>query len=207
MTVSEVITMAQLQAEEVYVDPTWISYINMALDDLTPVAKVLQKKENISVTLTDGKGSIDITADADLSLAHEFLNVFTSTEMLRRLPLTDNISRGWKLITGSILVQGLSGSPVTCRVDYYRRLAHVTSLSDDLESVSKLPAQYHPLVVMYCAAKSQQKEEELSEKNDFYNEYLLGKRQMAVDRIWEFEPHNRKFIRKARIAQLIGTQM
>lgn len=207
MTVAEIIALTQVQAEEVYDDPTWISYINMALDDLTPVAKVLRKKENLNVTLTGGQGTINVAADQDLSQAHEFLSVFANSEMLRRLPVTDNVSKGWKLITGSILLQGVSGTAATCRVDYYQRLKHVSSLSDDVETVSGLPAQYHPLIVLYCAAKSQQKEEELNDKNDFYSEYLLGKRQMAVDRIWEIEPHNRKFIRKTRIAQLIGAQV
>lgn len=207
MTVAEIIAAAQLQAEEVYDDPTWISYINMALDDLTPVAKVLKKKENISVTLTGGQGTITIATDQDLSQAHEFLNVFANNEMLRRLPVTDNVSKGWKLLAGEILLQGLSGTSATCRVDYYQRLKHVSSLSDDIETISGLPAQYHHLIVLYCAAKSQQKEEELNDKNDFYSEYMLGKRQLAIDRIWEVEPHNRKFIRRARIAQLIGAQV
>lgn len=207
MTVAEIIAAAQLQAEEVYDDPTWISYINMALDDLTPVAKVLKKKDGIGVTLTGGQGTINIATDQDLSQAHEFLNVFANTEMLRRLPVTDNVSKGWKLLAGEILLQGLSGTSAACRVDYYQRLKHVSSLGDDLETVSGLPAQYHPLVVLYCAAKSQQKEEELNDKNDFFSEYMLGKRQLAIDRIYEMEPHNRKFIRKARIAQLIGAQV
>lgn len=204
MTVAEIIAAAQLQAEEIYDDPTWISYINMALDDLTSVAKVLKKKENINVTLTGGQGTVNIVTDEDLSQAHEFLNVFANAEMLRRLPVTDNVSRGWKLLAGEILLQGLSGTSATCRVDYYQRLKHVSSLSDDVETVSGLPSQYHQLVVLYCAAKSQQKEEELTDKTDFYNEYVLGKRQMAIDRIWEMEPHLRKFIKKARIAALIG---
>ncbi len=208
MTVAEIIAAAQLQAEEVYDDPTWISYINMALDDLTPVAKVLKKKENIRVTLTNGRqGTINIATDQDLSQAHEFLNVFANGEMLRRLPVTDNVSKGWKLLAGEILLQGLSGTFATCRVDYYQRLKHVRLLSDDIETISGLPAQYHHLIVLYCAAKSQQKEEELNDKNDFYSEYMLGKRQLAIDRIWEVEPHNRKFIRRARIAQLIGAQV
>lgn len=206
MTVSEIIAAVQLQAGLVYDDPTWISFINLALDDLTPTAKVLKKKEDITVTLTEGKGTIDITADTDLKQAHEFLSVYTSTEMLRRLPITDNVSKGWKLLTGKIDLQGLTGASVTCRVDYYQRLKHVSTLADDIETVSYLPAQYHPTVILYCAAKSQQKEEELNDKNDFYNEYILGKRQMAIDRIWEMEPHLRKFIKRARIAQLIGAQ-
>ncbi len=206
MTVAEIIAAAQMQAEEVYDDPTWLIFINACLDDLTPVAKVLKKKENISVTFTEGKGTINIASDQDLSQAHEFLNVFANNEMLRRLPVPDNVSKGWKLLAGEILLQGLSGTSAICRVDYYQRLKHVSSLGDDLETVSGLPAQYHPLVVLYCAAKSQQKEEELNDKTDFFSEYILGKRQMAVDRIWEMEPHLRKFIKRARIAQLIGAQ-
>lgn len=207
MTVAEIIAAAQLQAEEVYDDPTWMSYINMALDDLTPVAKILKREENVSVTVSDGKGEIDIINDDELSQAHEFLNVYANGEMLRRLPVTDNVSKGWKLVTGKILLQGLTGTSATCRVDYYRRLTHVSSLADDIETVSGVPAQYHPLIVLYCASKSQQKEEELNDKTDFMNEYIIGKRQMAVDRIYEMEPHNRKFIRKTRIAQLIGAQV
>lgn len=207
MTVAEVIATVQLQVEEVYDDPTWISFINMALDDLTPVAKILQKKENISVTLTDGTGVIDIASDSDLLQAHEYLHVYANGEMLRRLPVTDNVSKGWKLLADKIIIQGLSGTSATCRVDYYQRLKHVSSLGDDLEAVSGLPAQYHPLVVLYCAAKSQQKEEELDDKTDFYNEYLLGKQQMAIDRIWLMEPQNRKLIRRARIAALIGAKV
>lgn len=204
MTVAEVIAMSQLLAEEVYDDPTWISYINAALDDLTPVAKVLASKDNITVTVTNGKGVIPLIGDADLSKAHEILYVYANNEMLRRLPASDNVSKGWKEYATEIVLQGLTGTEVTCRVDYYKKLQHVSSLSDDLEVVSGLPSQYHQLVVLYCAAKSQQKEEELNDKNDFYSEYMLGKRQMALDRIWEMEPHNRKFIRKARIAASIG---
>ncbi|HHW41258.1 MAG TPA: hypothetical protein GXX19_08940 [Syntrophomonadaceae bacterium] len=204
MLVSEVINLAGLQAEEVYDDPTWIKYINMALDDLTPVAKVLKKKENINTTLTEGKGTIDLISDPDLSQSHEILYVYANGEQLARLPINDNISKGYKITAGQILLQGLTGVSATCRVDYYARLGHVSSLSDDLETTAGLPAEYHNLVVLYCCAKSQQKEEELNDKSDFYNEYMLGKRQMALDRIWEMEPHNRKFIRKTRIAALIG---
>lgn len=206
MTVSEVIATATLQVEEVYDDPTWITYINMALDDLTPVAKILRIKEGIVVPLTDGRGSIDIQSDPDLSQAHEILYVYANNAQLRRLPPPDNVSRGFKLVAGRILLQGLSGTSATCRVDYYARLKHVSSLADDLEQVSGLPSEYHHLVVLYCCAKSQQKEEEVTDEIDFRNEYYLAKQQMAVQRIWEMEPQNRKFIRATRIAALIGAQ-
>jgi len=209
MLVSEVITLAQLQADEVYDDPTWISYINIALDDLTPVIKLLKKKEAINVTITSGKGTLNVMTDADLKKSHEFLHVYDGTafDMLRRLPLKDNISKGWKLVAGEILFQALTPDGAhSIRVDYYKRLEKVSALSDDVETVSGLPAHYHNLLVLYCAAKSQQKEEELNDKNDFYSEYLLNKRTLALDRIWEMEPQYRKYIKKARIATFIGAQ-
>lgn len=207
MLVSEVISQARLQSEEVYEDSVWISYINMCLDDLTPVAKILKSKSDIAVALTDGKGTINILNDSELKYSHEILYVYANGEQLLRLPVNDNNTPGYKVFTGEIVLQGLTGTSATCKVDYYCRLKHVSSLTDDIEAVSGLPAQYHHLIVLYCAAKSQQKEEELADKNDFYQEYLLGKQNMAVDRIWMVEPQNRKLIRRARIAALIGAKV
>lgn len=206
MTVAEIIALAQQQAEEVYDDPTWISYINACLDDLTPVAKVLKSRDGLTVNLTNGSGVIDILADTELKKAHEILYVYAGGNMLRRLPVTDNVSQGYKVYADKIILQGLNGTSTTCRIDYYQKLQHVSSLADDLETVSGLPSQYHNLIVLYCCAKSQQKEEELNDKVDFYNEYMLGKQQMAIERMWQMEPQNRKFIRRARIAALLGAK-
>lgn len=209
MKVSDIIALAQLQAEEIYEDPTWIKYINLALDDLTPVVKLLTKKTGITVTWTSGSASIVIANDTDLAKAHEFLFVYvvksTTTLQLRRLPLSDNVSDGWKLTMTEIALQNTGGvTGDTVRVDYYRKLLPVATTGDDVETVSGLPAQYHQLLIMYCVAKSQQKEEELNDKNDAYAEYLLGKQQLALERVWAMEPHMRKYIKRARIAALIG---
>jgi len=207
VTVSEIIAAVQLQAGLVYDDPTWISFINLALDDLTPTAKVLKKKEDITVTLTEGKGTIDITADTDLKQAHEFLSVYTSTEMLRRLPITDNVSKGWKLLTGKIDLQGLTGASVTCRVDYYQRLKHVSTLADDIETVSYLPAQYHPTVILYCAAKSQQERRRVKTiRTTFIMSIYSVSVKWLLTVFGKWNLHLRKFIKRARIAQLIGAQ-
>lgn len=208
MKVIDVIAMAQLQAEEVYDDPTWIQYINAALDDLTPIAKILKSKDEIAVTATAGIGKIDIISDTDLVAAHEILTTYYKTgtdtlRQLRRIPMSDNASEGWKLTTSEIIMQNIAESG-TARVDYYKKLQHVKNTSEDIETTSGLPSQYHHLLVLYALAKSQQKEEELNDKNDAYTEYLMGKQQMGVDRIWEMEPHNRKYIKKARIAMLLG---
>lgn len=58
--------------------------------------------------------------------------------------------------------------------------------------------------MLYAVAKANQKEKELTEKNDAFSEYIQGKNQLALERIWQMEPNNRKYIRKARIASMIG---
>lgn len=212
MNVADVIALAEIQSEEVYDSPVWIKYINAALDDLTPVVKLL-KSTSKAVTVTAGSATIAYTSDTDLSKAHEFISAFFSPDganprQLRRLPLNDNVSEGWKQTDGDLLFQGLGTAAAgdSVRMDYYRKLQYVSTLSDDLHTVAGLPGQYHNLVVSYCVAKAKQREEELNSKNDSYSEYMMGKSQLAIDRIWQMEPQNRKFIRRARIASLVGQQ-
>lgn len=212
MNVQEIITLAQMKSEEVYDDPTWIGFINAGIDDLTPIAKLLKTVTLEAETLVSGYVEINIVADPanGLEEAHEVLSVYATVtdpvggkrKQLRRLNMNDNISQGWKLTYDKLIIQHLGADVVeaTIEVDIYKKPDHV----EDMEDIPEFPAQYHTLLVLYICAKSQQKEEELNDKNDFYAEYIMGKNGMALDRIWETEPQNRKFIRKARIAARIN---
>lgn len=207
MNVTEIITLAQMQAEEVYDDPTWIAFINAAIEDLTPVAKLLKTITLASQVITSGAATIALSGT--LADAHEFLSTYVTVllpaplarRQLRRLSMNDNISQGWKLTYENLILQGLgTATSADVGVDIYKKPARVTLLAD----IPEIPVQYHNLIVLYICAKSQQKEEEINDKNDFYAEYLMGKNGMAIDRIWETEPQNRKFVRKARIAARIN---
>ncbi len=209
MTVTEIIAMAQLQSEEVYDDATWIKYINACLYDLTPVIKLLNTKANIVATLTSGSCDISISADQDLAKAASFLYAYFTpaagvSEQLRRLPISDNVSRGWKQTQTTISLQNCGSDSGTLRLDYYKALQPVSKTSDDLLTVSGLPEQYHHMVVLYCVAKSQQKEEELDDANNAYSEYMLGKKQLTYDRMWEMEPHMRRRLRRAKLAAMLS---
>ncbi len=210
MTVAELIALARAQTQEAYDDSTWIGYVNLALDDLTPVAKILRIKAGVPVAWSGSSGAVAIADDADLANGYEFLSVWhegsSGARQLRRLSVFDDVSEGWKLTATQILLQNVSGARVgdTIRVEYYRRLAHVGSVNDDIEAVSGLPSEYHNLVLFYCVAKARQREEELDTKTDVYNEYLLGKQLMALERIWMMEPQHRKEIRQSRLFALLG---
>lgn len=228
MLVSDVIELAQIQSEEIYDDPTWMKFINSALDDLTPVAKIMSTWELAApAVVTAGKVEVDFSSPDNQTLvgAHEVLSLYfkvTSPAMpandymqLRRLPMNDYHSQGWKMVTNKITVQQLVKHPldatvniaeVQLMVDLYEKLNHVTTVIQDIYVQCKLPSQYHNLLVLFACAKSQQKEEELSDKNDFYIEYLTGKRNLAMDRTWEMEPQNRKLIRRLRVLGQLGVQ-
>lgn len=228
MNVAQLIKLAQVQADEHYDGDTWMFFINASLDDLTPVARLLTKSIVQDVAVVNREISIALTgasANAELSKMHECLYVYvTPTEemnggvatpivgarmqQLSRLTLADRFSFGWILTNDELSVVNIprhsSGNMITkatITVNYYKKLNHVSNVA----SVPELPEQYHNLIALFICAKSQQKEEELGDKQDFYAEYLLGKSNMARDRIWETEPQNRKFIRKARINAAIGT--
>lgn len=209
MKVKDVIELAQIQSDEVYDVATWVHYINMALDDLTPVAKMLVTKEDIALTPADGTASYALPG-TDLANYHEILDVFVKSGtdpymQLRRLPSGNTFSKGWRLESNTLILQDLGDTAsATMKVNYYRKLTHATSDPSGLTTDLDIPEQYTPLIVAYVCAKSQQKEEELNDKNDFYGEYLRGRNNMAMDRIWEMEPHNRRFLRKAKVLSQVG---
>lgn len=318
MTVDEIIQLCQQQVEEVYDTPTWISLINAALDDLTPVSLFLKTKTGIAVTLVGGKAIVpladgvssptnltvtptggtsttwgyrvsaitdsgeslacaevkttagaasltgptacntltwdavagatgykvyrttaegtpnttglmatvtdekyidggasadgspvpSVDSSGDLAKAHEIRSVYflpagTGRRQLRRLPVENYSTEGWKLDSGNIILQNLGTAQTgdAIDVDYYKKIAHVVSGAD----IPDIPTEYHNLIVLYACAKSQQKEEELNDKTDLFNEYMMKKNEYALNRMWNMEPQNRKYIKRARIAALLGS--
>ncbi len=184
MTGLDIITAVELLTDSGYDNANWLVYINSGLDDLTAVAKILVTKSNIPVTLVSNGATIDVSADSDLAKAHFFLHVwFTPSggaiKRLRRLPIGDKYSEGWKLVNGDIIIQNIAGaSSGVVRVDYYKRLEHLTSTNQSPE----IPEEWHNLLVLYCAYKSQLQEEELEEAIAFRKDYQELKAQFAAVR-------------------------
>lgn len=209
MKVQDVIELAQIQSDEVYEVDTWVHYINLALDDLTPIAKMLITKENIALAPVNGTATLPLN-ESDLGNYHEILDVFVKDDsslytQLRRLPSGNTFSRGWRQEANALILQNLGElTSVSAKVNFYRKLNHARPDMTGLVSEIDIPEQYVPLVVAYVCAKSQQKEEELDDKNDFYAEYLRGRNCMAMDRIWNMEPQNRRLLRKARVLSQVG---
>lgn len=206
----EIVELVWEQTEEndtTYPSDVLTDYINRALDDLTPVAKMLNCVSGISLDITDGKAVISILGNPSLSAAHEFLNVYFTPaggaeERLRRLPVGDTVSRGWVLTAQEIQLRNLGADSGTARVEYYRKLSHVAKPEDTPE----LPDQYHNLLVLYSCARVQEREAATELKRDFANEYVAAKQLFALQRIWDMEPQHRNIIRQARVLGLLGVK-
>jgi len=197
MLISDIITLVDDQTDEIYDNGEWVTLINQCLDDLTPIAKMINTYDSIAITVASKRASIAIASDTNLPNVHEIVNLYYTPNggketRLKRLVLNDSYSKGWKLDSGKIYLQGL-GTEVTgtVRVDAYKKLTHIVYVASP-ESYTPtspdLPEQYHGLIVSYLCAKCQQREEEPSDKQDFWNDYMTEKQNFTIDRIKQMEP-------------------
>lgn len=208
MLYSAIITLAEKHSLERYDNSDWAELINKCLDELTPLAKVSKRKTDISIIVTSGAVTIDVSADADLAKAHEFLNVYakvgtaTTYTKLKRLAVDDEVSKGWKVIGEDIYLQGLgtAGATDKAQVDYYQKLTNVTVST--LSTEPEFPSEYHHIVFEYMVAMSADRE--FRQTSDHYVLYLRNKDAFALDRIWMMEPENRGAIEAIRLANKLG---
>ncbi len=206
MLVSKIISLAEAQSDESYDKEDWVDLINLCQDELTSVAKILETKEGIAVTVASGKASIAIASDADLAKQHRILNVYYTpiltggTEgQLRRLQPQDNYSKGWKMDATKIYLQGLGIETAgTMRVDFYKKLTHIQSVSDAyVPDTPDIPEEYHGIYVSFLCSKSQQREEETEDQASFESQYNNAKQAFALERLMQMEPWNVKNLQNA----------
>ena len=213
MLVSKIISLAEAQCDESYDKADWIDLYNLCQDDLTRPAKMITTKPGISVTVTATKTSITIASDADLVTAHEILNLYYTPAAgakvkLKRIAFDDSYSKGWKMDSTKIYLQGLGTEATgTVDVDYYKKLAHcvyVASPESYTPTTPEIPEEYHNLYVLYLCAKSQQREEEPEDMATFMAEYNKAKDEFELDRVKQMEPWNYSKILALKQAQAGG---
>lgn len=199
MLISEIIALAEAQCDESYSDAEWVTLINTCFDDLSYSAKNLVNVTGKSVIVSGGKSSITMSSDSDLKEAQEIREVFYtptngSKTRLRKLAQGDVYSKGWKIEADKLLLQGL-GTEATGTMDLalYKNITHIIYDSVAKTFTPASPPQpirphHHPLIVTWLCMKSQQREEEAEDKQDFYTEYMIGKQVFAEERMKEMEP-------------------
>jgi hypothetical protein len=204
MTVQEIIDLIWSQTEEngtTYPKEVLMGYINLALDDLTIDAKMLDNAPDIPVTVTNAKAVLRIFDTPVLATVHEMVDVFFKPdggkeERLRKLPSGDIVSRGWVFTSSELQLRnlGLLSGTGSAHLVYYRKFKRVTAPED----VPELPEQYHNMLVLKGCALVQEREASTDLKRDFLYEYTLAKQAFSLQRMWEMEPQHRNLIRQVR---------
>jgi hypothetical protein len=133
-------------------------WVNRALDDLTPFA---QFKKKTIITLTNGV--------TDYTLPDDFMDVVNVKVDcgLRRLPLNDFDSSGYKVIGNTLSLQNTNTNSLILELIYIATLPHL--LNDD--DVPMIPANFHHLLVLYAVAKAKYADEEQGMQMSAMNEY------------------------------------
>ena len=192
MNASDLITKAENLIEEQYPNTVWRAWIEDVLRDLTPAAKLLTETE-VAVTLTSGDVTIAVSGITNL---YEIVSVsFKPTGgrvmQLRKLSPFDSVGRGWVRHDSEIRLQGLPYSSGTAIVKYYESLVLTQA---GTEYTYNMPEGYDEVLLRGVCAFAMQKEEEFDRKQDFFGEYMLGKRRMLMERTLAMEPWNAQAI-------------
>jgi len=189
MTGQQIIEAAMGLTNETYDESTWLNWINFCLDDLSQVAYRPGRKE---VALTADTYEYDVPSDIQEIFGCVIKKQDGALVPIRQLNPLDTYSTGWKLQDKIILQKIDFTTGDTLVVSCYTNFAHLASVNETPE----LEEQYHELIVLYLASRSQQKEEELEERVDFYKEYLDRRAQYAEIRKRQAESWRRS-VRRA----------
>ena len=193
MNVNDMIGYAENLVEEKYDDQVWYDFVDTILEELTPLAKVVQE-DTVPLTIADSEATISLSSTYLTSLFEVVGISLRSTgerkKQLRKLAPYDTASLGWIHNDTEVTLINLPTTSADAIVHYYQNLTMTATTSTATNYTINLPEKYHDIVVKGMCAMSMQKEEEGDRKGDFYGEYTMGKRRLLSERIMAVEPWN-----------------
>lgn len=139
-------------------------WINRALDDLSLVAEYTKK-----VTLNVIEGVTDYELPSDI------LKILVVGKNIRKLPINDFHSLGYKIIQDTLTLQPEPTEAQTIDVVYTAPLPHL----ENNEDVPKIPSNFHNLIVLYVVGRHEFQDEEYEPKTLADSEYDTKKSEFA----------------------------
>lgn len=145
-----------------------IGWLNRALDDLSPYAKL---KKYTSITTVPNQSQYTLPDDV-----MDIVHVMDSSQIYLRIPMSDLTSYGFKQWGNSLIFQPIPRESKTIDIYYHARLPHLVNPND----VPAIPEEYHDLLVLYAVAKAKYKDEEESMQVNAMNEYYARRDQFIA---------------------------
>lgn len=150
----------------------WMPWINAALDDLTPAARLVTA---LLVPLIAGRPQYDLPDDCHKVVSVSYFQGDSESPLTQR-SWRDASLPGFKLGDGIIRLQGLpllAGDEI--EIVYFRRIAHV----EDVSETPDLQPEWHELIVLFLVFRVGTREEFADLRNTSQAEYYA--RRQALD--------------------------
>ncbi|UVI31214.1 phage adaptor protein [Paenibacillus spongiae] len=176
MQLKEIVSQVNGDVEEEYDAATIVGWVNRALDDLTPIAKM---EAYISYSI-DSANSYPLPADY-----HNDAMLLVNDYQWNERPLSDRKSTGYRKWAGKLSLQGSVPSSGTIDLYFYRRLKHLST--DKMEAEPEIEPEYHDLLIHYAAGMIQFTEEEY-DRPDAMGKYNQRKEEYAAYKISQLPP-------------------
>lgn len=169
MNLSQIIAQVNRDFGDTYSNSDITDWVNRCLDDLSPLAKMEEKK------VTDIQDSNVYELPDDL---HEIRFVLVGGKEFNQIPLTDTRRQGYKVWAGELTTQmGPLIQPLTGQVElyYYRKLNHLANTSD----IPEIEEPFHDLLILYTIGQMQFEDEDYEDRPDYMTRYQQRKAEYA----------------------------
>lgn len=161
-TLQSLILEATDLCDEEYDTAQWVAWFNAGLDDLAEVLYVTKRVALSPISI----GRFELPEDMK-----NIIRVDSITKNIKPLSATDDTSVGYRIVGGTIEVQGEEPSSITLL--YYKYPNYITST--DLSAPVDLSDRYANGIVQYACAQGMLREDETERYNLFMSQYLSFK--------------------------------
>lgn len=158
-------------------DLTDAEVTNWLMEALVDLAPIMRREAKTTITLAKDKADYTSADGLPTDLMIPFAaRLDTEDDVISEIPVGDFLSDGFKWWNDTLTMQPTPSKARTLTLWYYRWPTILTYLQTS--SQMDIMEQFQHLPILYAAAKTQQRDEELEDKTDFMADYLTGKAMM-----------------------------
>lgn len=158
-------------------DLTDAEVTNWLMESLVDLAPIMRREAKTTINLVKDKADYTSADGLPTDLMTPFAaRLDTEDEVISEIPVGDFLSDGFKWWNDTLTMQPTPSEARTLTLWYYRWPTILTYLQTS--SQMDIMEQFQHLPILYAAAKTQQRDEELEDKTDFMADYLTGRAMM-----------------------------
>lgn len=147
---------------------------NWLMEALVDLAPSMRREAKTTINLLKDKADYTSVDGLPADIMTPFVaRLDTEDDVIGEIAIGDFLSDGLKWWNETLTIQPTPSKARTLTLWYYRWPVVLTYLQTDTQL--DIMEQFQHLPILYAAAKTQQRDEELEDKTDFMADYLTGK--------------------------------